>query len=76
MSHLREKIQEKIAAAKGDADKAAIAVCLLLEDEIGLEGNGWFDDDLVMEEAFKKQREENKTTLLAKLAKGQTNGCE
>lgn len=42
---LRHKIAEVIKEAGGDADQAAIGVCRLLEDEIGLAGNGWFDND-------------------------------
>ena len=45
---IREKISSAINDAGGDADKAAIAICELLEEEIGLHGNGWFDDDPVM----------------------------
>lgn len=44
----REKISSAINDAGGDADKAAIAICELLEEEIGLHGNGWFDDDPVI----------------------------
>jgi hypothetical protein len=47
---LRDKIKTAIDSAKGDSDKAAIDVCRLLEDEIGLDGNGWFDDDEEMRE--------------------------
>jgi hypothetical protein len=42
---LRQKIAAAVKAANGDADQAAIAICQLLENEIGLSGNGWFDDD-------------------------------
>lgn len=42
---LRAKIEKFIQAANGDVAQAAINVCLLLEDTIGLAGNGWFDDD-------------------------------
>lgn len=42
---LRQEIEQKIAEANGDPEKAAIAVCLLLEDELDLSGNGWFDED-------------------------------
>lgn len=42
---LRHKIAEVIKNAGSDADQAAIEVCRLLEDEIGLAGNGWFDND-------------------------------
>lgn len=42
---LREKIQKVIDTHQGNSEKAAIAVCELLEDEIGLAGNGWFDND-------------------------------
>ncbi len=45
---LREQIAKAVKAANGNADQAAIAICRLLEDEIGLEGNGWFDNDKEM----------------------------
>ena len=40
----RQSIEEA-TRSNGDPAKAAIAICRLLEDEIGLSGNGWFDDD-------------------------------
>jgi hypothetical protein len=52
MTTLRETIQTAIESAGGDAEKAAIAVCLVLEDEVGLAGNGWFEGDEVMEKAL------------------------
>ena len=42
---LRKQIEAAIASATGDAPKAAVEVCKVLEDEIGLEGNGWWDND-------------------------------
>lgn len=41
---LRKKIEEEIKKS-ANPELAAIEICKLLEDEIGLEGNGWFDDD-------------------------------
>lgn len=52
MTTLRETIQIAIESSGGDAEKAAIAVCLVLEDEVGLAGNGWFDGDEIMERAL------------------------
>ncbi|MCB4321484.1 hypothetical protein KOE80_04605 [Alcaligenes sp. 13f] len=46
---LRKKIEQVITAASGNSEKAAFEVCLLLEDAIGLNGNGWFDDDEEMQ---------------------------
>lgn len=42
---IREKIEQKILASNGNTKKAAIDICVLLDEEIGLVGNGWFDDD-------------------------------
>jgi hypothetical protein len=42
---LRAQIQAAIEKNQAEPEKAAIAVCLVLEREIGLSGNGWFDDD-------------------------------
>lgn len=41
---LRTQIETAIRTSP-DSGQAAIAVCRLLEDEIGLVGNGWLDDD-------------------------------
>lgn len=48
MTNLRELIEDRIRAANGDEKAAAIAVCRLLNRELDLEGNGWFDNDPVM----------------------------
>jgi hypothetical protein len=42
---LRDKIEAAITAAQGDNKAAAMNVCVLLEQEVGLSGNGWFDGD-------------------------------
>jgi hypothetical protein len=55
MATLRQAIQAAIESANGDAEKAAIAVCITLEDEIGLAGNGWFDGDEVVEAALENR---------------------
>ena len=41
----REKIEQKILASNNNPKKAAIDICIFLDEEIGLVGNGWFDDD-------------------------------
>lgn len=43
--HLRARIERAIRRHASDPAAAALAVCVVLEDEIGLSGNGWFDDD-------------------------------
>jgi len=45
---LRKKIEDKIRDNSGDYQQAALDICLVLEKEIGLSGNGWFDDDPVV----------------------------
>ncbi|TLX15849.1 hypothetical protein [Rhizobium sp. MHM7A] len=40
----RAKIQELLENHR-DPKEAAILVCILLEDLMDLEGNGWFDED-------------------------------
>jgi hypothetical protein len=45
---LRGKIQA-IAEKASSAEEVGHLVCYLLEDEIGLNGNGWFDDDPEMQ---------------------------
>jgi hypothetical protein len=42
---LRQDITEAVSDANGSPEQAAIAICRLLEEKIGLAGNGWFDDD-------------------------------
>lgn len=42
---LRAKIEEALRAAPNDPEQAALAVCLLLSDELNLEEPGWFDAD-------------------------------
>jgi hypothetical protein len=42
---LREKIEAAISAAQGNNKEAALNVCVLLEQEMDLSGNGWFDGD-------------------------------
>lgn len=46
---LRQKIQEIIARSQ-DPETAAFKVLEFLEGQIGLWGNGWFEDDPAMEE--------------------------
>jgi hypothetical protein len=41
---LRTQIETAIRTSP-DSERAAIAVCRLLEDEVGLAGKGWCDDD-------------------------------
>ena len=48
MSTLRGKVQAAIESTS-DSELAAIRACLVLENEIGLAGNGWFDDDEEMQ---------------------------
>jgi hypothetical protein len=49
---LRQQIQE-LLEIHTEPKEAAIRICILLEDLIGLEGNGWFDDDEELIERFK-----------------------
>lgn len=44
---LRDKIK-KVIEQNTDSEIASIEVCKILEEEIGLSGNGWFDDDNTM----------------------------
>jgi hypothetical protein len=49
---LRGKIQD-IAKKASSAEEVGHLVCFLLEDKIGLAGNGWFDDDPEMQALFR-----------------------
>lgn len=55
---LRQKIEELFKNYR-DPQESAIQVCIFLEDTIDLYGNGWFDDDPVME----RRLEEHWNTL-------------
>lgn len=55
MKPLREVIKAAIESAGGDTEKAAIAVCLVLDDELDISGNGWFDGDEVIEKALSRR---------------------
>lgn len=55
---LRAKIQAVLDAAKGDTSETAIEICQVLEDEVGLSGNGWFDDDELMLSLFESDQDE------------------
>lgn len=54
MGSLRESIQKEIEESSSP-EAAALAVCVLLEREIGLEGNGWFDDDATVRQALRSR---------------------
>lgn len=51
---LRDKIKKAIEKSV-DSEIASIEVCKILEDEIGLSGNGWFDDDDIMLDILDEQ---------------------
>lgn len=52
---LRARIQAAIELSRGDAEKAAIQVCVTLEELIGgFVSEGWFDDDDDVLEAIDK----------------------
>ncbi len=50
---LREKIKRLIDSAT-DTHDASMLICQFLEDELELSGNGWFEDDPVLEPLFTK----------------------
>jgi hypothetical protein len=50
---LRADIKRLIDASK-NSDEAAKFVCQHLENELELHGNGWFDNDPVLEPLFSK----------------------
>lgn len=55
---LRQKIEAILRSSAGNCELAAVEVCVLMEDEIGLHGNGWFDGDDVMERRLTDQEDE------------------
>ncbi|MDH1007235.1 hypothetical protein N5J43_24270 [Pseudomonas nicosulfuronedens] len=42
---LRKEIENTIREAREDRANAALAICVLLEEKLGLSQTGWFDDD-------------------------------
>jgi hypothetical protein len=48
MTTLRESVLNKIREFGDDPERASIEICILMDDKIGLSGNGWFDNDEVM----------------------------
>ncbi len=48
----RKDIEKLIDAAATDANEAAKLVCQFLENELELSGNGWFDDDPLLDSYF------------------------
>lgn len=54
MCFLRKRIEETLRG-ENDPQKAALAVCLLLENEVGLCGNGWFDGDADLLDAIRAE---------------------
>jgi hypothetical protein len=53
---LRADVQKIIENADSPEDASRL-VCWLFEEEVGLSGNGWFDDDPVMEELLSNSYE-------------------
>lgn len=49
---LRKRIETAIDSANGDSAAAAIAVLMLLDDELDLTENEWFENDEVMQKAI------------------------
>lgn len=49
---LRAQIVELIKKNEGNIEKAGIDICLFLEDQLDLDGNGWFDDDHEFQEVL------------------------
>jgi hypothetical protein len=49
---LRSKIEQVIRRSADDPAKAALAICILLEMQVGLSGSGWFDDDQTVLDAL------------------------
>ena len=50
---LREKIKKQIESVQ-DSNQTTINICKLLYYELDLSGNGWFDNDEVMQEELYK----------------------
>lgn len=51
---LRKEIENTIREAREDRANAALAICVLLEEKLGLAQTGWFDDDPLALQAIKE----------------------
>ncbi|SOC26966.1 hypothetical protein [Thalassospira xiamenensis] len=49
---IRTQVEETIRKHPGDPSKAAIELCVMLDERFDLAGNGWFDDDVEVLEAI------------------------
>ena len=54
---LRARIEAAILQHCQNIAQAALAVCLVLNDELDLQGNGWFDNDPTVLDALKGEEQ-------------------
>jgi hypothetical protein len=53
---LRQKIQQIIDEGQS-SDDSSKQICIMLNDELSLDGNGWFEDDPELEALFENSDE-------------------
>ncbi|OWP50537.1 hypothetical protein [Pseudomonas nitroreducens] len=53
---LRKEIEKTIREAREDRANAALAICVLLEEKLGLSQTGWFDDDPLALQAIAERK--------------------
>ncbi|WP_238347424.1 MULTISPECIES: hypothetical protein [unclassified Pseudomonas] len=49
---LRKDVEKLIREFSGEPAKAALAICVMLDDHLDLAENGWFDNDEVVQDAI------------------------
>ena len=56
--NLRQKIKRLIDESQSN-DDASKLICVMINDELELEGNGWFEDDPELEALFENSDEDD-----------------
>lgn len=49
---LRKKVEKIIREFNGDPSKAAMKICVMLDEQLDLAANGWFDNDEAVQDAI------------------------
>lgn len=49
---LRKNVEKSIREFSGDPAKAALAICVMLDERLDLAANGWFDNDEMVQDAI------------------------
>lgn len=56
---LRKEIEKQIRSLNGDPVKAAMAICVMLDERLGLAENGFFDNDEAVIDAISNANQDD-----------------